>query len=203
MYVPPHFAETDLGKLQDFIERHSFGVLVSQGEEPVASHLPFLLDRQGGPNGTLIGHMARANPQWRQAAGQRVLVVFSGPHAYVSPTWYAAENVVPTWNYVAVHAYGRLRLVDDPAAVEEVLLATVDRYERRSPQPWSLGASSPLLDKLAPMIVAFQIEMERLEGKWKLSQNHPRERRQRAARALAASPDPAAQETARLMRDAL
>src|SRR4051794_35885289 len=116
MYVPAHFEQTDLATLHAFIEDHSFGLLTSMLDGRLfASHLPFLLDRQAGPFGSLLGHVAKANPQWRQLAGQEVFVVFSGPHAYVSPTWYEAEHVVPTWNYVAVHAYGRCRLIEDPA----------------------------------------------------------------------------------------
>src|SRR5205807_1335826 len=113
MYIPAAFAEPDLRKLHDFIERHSFGMLVSSVDgAPFATHLPFLLDRDGGPHGTLIGHMARANPHWREAAGQTGLAIFSGPHAYVSPSWYEAEQVVPTWNYTAVHASGRIQVIE-------------------------------------------------------------------------------------------
>ena len=122
MYVPPHFANRDLDQLHAAIERYSFALIVSrEGEQLAGSHLPLLLDRQAGPQGTLWGHFARANSQWREAGGQQVLVVFSGPHAYISPQWYEAERVVPTWNYVAVHAYGRLELVEDAAATLELL----------------------------------------------------------------------------------
>ena len=110
MYIPAAFVESDPTALHGFIEQHSFGLLVSQLDgQPFASHLPFLLDRAAGTQGTLIGHMARANPQWRQSDGQTALVIFSGPHAYISPTWYEADQVVPTWNYAAVHAYGKMR----------------------------------------------------------------------------------------------
>src|SRR6187455_2668099 len=106
MYTPAAFAENDLTKLHDAIERYSFGMLITQENgAPVGTHIPFLLDRNGGPNGCLIGHMARANEQWKHADGSTVLAVFSGPHTYISPTWYEAANTVPTWNYVAVHAY--------------------------------------------------------------------------------------------------
>src|SRR5438445_13331101 len=109
MYIPAHFLESDLPTLHEFIERNSFGLLVSQCDgSPFASHLPFLLERSSGSRGTLVGHMARANPQWEQASGQRVLAVFSGPHAYISPTWYEADAVVPTWNYAAVHVTGHV-----------------------------------------------------------------------------------------------
>src|SRR5262245_40652328 len=98
MYIPAAFAESDLTTLHDFVEQHSFGLLVSQVEGlPFATHLPFLLERTSGPLGTLVCHVARANPQWQEAAGQTVLAIFSGPHVYVSPTWYESEQVVPTW----------------------------------------------------------------------------------------------------------
>src|SRR3954452_8558287 len=179
MYVPPHFAEHDLGKLHDFIEAHGFGLLVTQADGlPFASHLPFLLDRTAGPHGTLVGHVARANPQWREAAGQTALAVFSGPHAYVSPTWYEAEQVVPTWNYAAVHAYGRVEVVEDKGALLEIVQKSVRVYERAMPRPWSFDPASPFVGLLA-QIVGFRIEVERIEGKWKLNQNHPAERRQK------------------------
>src|SRR6516164_2747361 len=125
MYTPAAFAEADLARLLDFIERNSFGVLVSQ-----VDGLPFLLDRPAGPHGTLVGHVARANPQWREAAGQTALAVFSGPHAYVSPTWYEAEQVVPTWNYTAVHASGRVQVLEDPTALLKIVQGLVDVHEQ-------------------------------------------------------------------------
>ena len=109
MYVPAHFAVTDLPVLHDFIDSHPFGLLVTAHDgRPFVTHLPLLLDRGTGPHGALRGHVARQNPHWQSMVGQDVLVVFNGPHAYVSPTWYAAEKVVPTWNYSTVHAHGRL-----------------------------------------------------------------------------------------------
>src|SRR5687768_12754302 len=153
MYVPAHFGETDIGKLHDAIEQYGFALLISQNAgEPFASHLPLILDRGGGPHGTLIGHMARANPQWKQAAGQPVLVVFSGPHAYISPTWYQAEHVVPTWNYVAVHAYGRLELIEDTASAEDVLRRTIEVYESSQPAPWRLDESPEFTARLVQQI---------------------------------------------------
>src|SRR5262249_43344267 len=114
MYIPTSFVETDATKLFDFIQQHSFGLLVSASEgEPFATHLPFLVDRSSGTHGCVLSHMAKANPQWRQAAGKTVLVVFTGPHSYVSPTWYEADDVVPTWNYSAVHVYGTFHAFHD------------------------------------------------------------------------------------------
>jgi transcriptional regulator len=185
MYVPAAFAEPDLARLHDLIERNSFGLLVSQVEgKPFASHLPFLLERTAGPHGTLVGHVARANPQWRGAGGQTALAVFSGPHAYVSPTWYEAEQVVPTWNYVAVHAYGRFQIVEDRDALLAIVRDSVRFYEQAMPRPWSIDGSRTFLDRMLAQIVGFRIEVETIEGKWKLNQNHPAERRRKVVRAL-------------------
>jgi len=204
MYVPAAFAETDQAKLHDFMEAYSFGLLVStHGGEPFATHLPFLLDRDAGSHGTLVGHMARANPHWHDLEGQTVLAVFSGPHAYISPTWYESANVVPTWNYVAVHAYGTCRLVDEPQDLEGILAATVATYERSMPSPWSLDAGSDFFQKMVRAVVGFRVEITRLEGKWKLNQNHPRERRERVSRFLDRSKEQDAKEIARLMVEML
>jgi transcriptional regulator len=201
MYIPTAFEVKDQARLHDFIEAHSFGLLVSTHlGEPFATHLPFLLQRDAGPHGTLVAHLARANPHWHDLEGRPVLAVFSGPHAYVSPTWYESENVVPTWNYVAVHAYGTARLVDDPDALARILTATVDTYEQSMPQPWSIDTGTDFFHKFARGVVGIRIEIGRLEGKWKLNQNHPRERREKVIRVLEQSADLEAREIARLMR---
>ena len=185
MYLPAAFAEADRTKLHDFIEQHSFGLLVSQVDGLLfASHLPFLLDRTAGPHGTLVGHMARANPQWREAAGQTALAVFSGPHAYISPTWYEAEQVVPTWNYTAVHASGRVQVLEDPTALLKIVQGLVDVHEQSMPRPWSFDPASTFVERLLGQIVGFRIPIEKMEGKWKLNQNHPVERRKKVVLAL-------------------
>ena len=204
MYVPPHFAETDTAKLFDFIEANSFCLLVSQADgRPFASHLPLLLDRHAGPHGALRGHVARANPQWRSAAGQEVLAVFSGPHAYVSPTWYEAERVVPTWNYVAVHVYGTLQLVEERDALLGIVRDMVHFYERSLPRPWDVDPASEYVHKMLQGIVGFRVEVTRIEGKWKMGQNHPAERRAKAARALEQHEDESSRAVAELMRQTL
>jgi transcriptional regulator len=201
MYIPAAFAETDQGKLHDFIERHGFGLLVSQvGGRAFGSHLPFLLDRTAGPNGMLVGHVARANPQWRDAAGQAVLAIFSGPHAYVSPTWYEAEQVVPTWNYTAVHAYGQIRVIEDETTLLWIVQESARFYEQSLPRPWQLDDSGPFVKRMLAQIVGFRIEIETLEGKWKLNQNHPAERRRKVVRALRGQGDENARAVADLMQ---
>jgi transcriptional regulator len=185
MHIPTAFAETDLTKLHAFIEQNSFGLLVSQVEGlAFATHLPFLLERPNGPHGTLVGHMARANPQWREAGGQTALAIFSGPHAYISPTWYEAEQVVPTWNYTAVHAYGRVEVIENEGALLDIVERSVRVYEQTMPRPWSFDLSSTFVKRLVTQIVGFRIEVNKIEGKWKLNQNHPVERRQKVVRAL-------------------
>ncbi|MDA1230274.1 MAG: FMN-binding negative transcriptional regulator [Planctomycetota bacterium] len=186
MYIPPSFLETDSTRLHDFMEQHSFATLTSSHEgEPFASHLPLLLDRDVGPHGRLIGHMARPNPHWQLAVDQRVLVIYHGPHAYVSPGWIEAQNVVPTWNYVAIHAYGTLRLIDDRDRLYDILQRTVSRYESNREQPWSMDSpNADFIEKLLAAIMGFEIDVDRLEGKWKLNQNHSPERREQIIRGL-------------------
>ena len=186
MYVPNSFAVNDPARLYDFIEQNSFAILFTAGgKEPIASHLPLLLDREAATAGCLIGHMARANPQWRTAEGATACAVFQGPHTYISPSWYDAKNVVPTWNYVAVHVYGTVRIVTDRLRLLETLRRTVDQYEMDLPVPWSVDRpDADFIYKLLDAVVGFEIEITRMDGKWKLGQNHDRERRERVARAL-------------------
>jgi transcriptional regulator len=185
MYVPAHFAETDLARLHDFIERHSFGLLVTLVDGlPFATHLPFLLERSAGPHGTLLAHVARANPQWQTADGQTALAVFAGPHAYVSPTWYEAEHVVPTWNYVAVHAYGRVQVIQDRPALLELVQKMVALYEQPLPRPWSFDGNGTFAERMLGQIVGLRVELSKMEGKWKLNQNQPAERRRKVVRTL-------------------
>jgi transcriptional regulator len=181
------------------MRRHSFAVLTALSPSGlVASHLPLLLDPDVGPHGQLVGHMARANPQWRDAQGE-VLAVFAGPHAYVSPSWYEAAGTVPTWNYVAVHAYGPFERVEDRDELLGILRRSVATYEDPRPDPWAFDASEPHVERLLKAIVGFRIPIARLEGTWKLSQNHSEERRERVARALAAQDDADARAVAALM----
>ena len=191
MYIPAHFAESNLSKLHDFIEQNSFGILVSQVEsEPFATHLPFLLERGSGPCGTLIGHTARANPQCAAARDQVVLAIFSGPHAYISPSWYEAENVVPTWNYIAVHATGKLQLIDHGPQLLQIVQKMTDRYERARPVPWAFDGTTTFAERLLSQIIGFRIEIERIEGKWKMSQNQSAERQAKVIAGLQQRADP-------------
>jgi transcriptional regulator len=204
MYIPPAFAETDPARLWDFVETHSFALVVScDGGHPLASHMPLVAQRDAGPCGRLLGHVARANDHWRSMAGREVLCVFSGPHAYVSPSWYESENAVPTWNYVAVHVHGTCRIVDDKSTTAHILARYVDLYERSLDAPWKLDMSTRFFDRLVEMVVAFHVDVTRIEGKWKLGQNQPRERQEKVAARLAQQADENSQAVARLMRESL
>jgi transcriptional regulator len=203
MYVPASFAEPNTARLHDFMRRNSFAVLTTQCDGGlIASHVPILLDAEAGPRGCLLGHMARANPQWRRVDGE-VLVIFSGPHTYVSPSWYREEGTVPTWNYVAVHVYGTFQIVEDRPALLGILRKSVQTYEASRPDPWVFDESAGPVETMLKAIIGFRIEITKLEGKWKLSQNHSEERRRRVVRALEAQTDEDSKGIADLMKETL
>lgn len=176
MYSPAHFKVEDRDTLHAFMRRHSFATIVTHdGAVPHATHMPVLLDAARGAHGTLVSHMARANPQWRHFEnGQEVLVIFTGPHAYVSPAWYVTQPAVPTWNYTAVHACGTPRVVTDHERFAAMLAELVEFNEApRGDARWDGKLPPEFRDKLMHGIVGVEIEITRLEGKFKLSQNRP------------------------------
>jgi transcriptional regulator len=195
MYLPKHFEITDRPALHDLMRQFSFATLVTVHEgRPVAGHLPFILDSQRGEYGTLIAHMARANPQWKAFAEEaEALVIFQGPHTYISPSWYDVHPSVPTWNYAAIHAYGMPRLVTDEDQVRAALRALVDQHEQGFATPWTMDLPEDYLGKMSKGIVAFEMPITKLEGKFKLSQNRTEHDRERVIAALAESADPLAQ----------
>ena len=191
MYIPKHFREDDLNTLHDLMRVYSFATLITQHEGvPFATHLPFILDAQRGPYGTLLAHVARANPQWRDfTSEQEVLVIFQGPHAYVSPSWYEVELSVPTWNYAAVHAYGIPRLIEDGEELYQLLKVLIETHESQFENPWPFQLPDDYLQKMMRGIVAFEIEITRLEGKFKMSQNRTASERENVIAALNESSD--------------
>lgn len=209
MYVPETFALTDPAEIRRVIQDFDFGLLVSgSGGTPTATHLPFLLDESRGEQGTLFGHMARPNRHWRDLEaineGGEALVVFQGPHSYISPSWYGPEaKAVPTWNYVAVHVYGRPRIISAPDELMAVLEKLVATQEARLEQPWTLDRlDSKFVEGMTRGIVGFEIAITRIEAKAKLSQNKDLEMQRNAADMLSEG-DAAAQEVARRMRQNL
>jgi transcriptional regulator len=203
VYLPPAFTETRPEILFAHVERHSFGLLVTHGAGGlVTSRIPFIAERRG-ERLLLQGHLARPNPQVAQlAAGGEVLAIFTGPHAYVSPTWYGAGPAVPTWNYADVHAYGEVRTVEDEAWLRDFLERLSQRYEAANTEPWRMAAQpANYLAGMLRGIVGFEIAVARLEGKFKLSQNRPASDRPRIIAALEAEGDPDAAAVAALMRE--
>jgi transcriptional regulator len=188
MYIPKSFQSDDLAQLHDLMRQYNFAILATQHDRaPFATHLPFMLDSERGPQGTLIAHMARANPQWRDFGGGEVLVIFQGPHAYISPSWYEQHPSVPTWNYAAVHAYGVPRIVEDHDELRRMLGALVATHEAAFAQPWRMELPDDYLDKMMRAVVGFEIEITRLEGKLKLSQNRSEHDQHQVAEALGQS----------------
>lgn len=203
MYTPERFREDDLSTLQALIRDYSFAALVTQHEGvPFASHLPLMLVADEGPYGTLYGHMARANAQWRDFdALQDVLVIFQGPHAYISPSWYAADPTnVPTWNYAVVHAYGSPRLITDDDACQAILDTLVRTHEAPYATPWRFQMPEAERRQKMQGIVTFAIRITRLEGKLKLSQNRSRADQQRVAETLQQSADALSRDVGALMQ---
>lgn len=179
MYLPSHFAETRPEVLHAAMRAHPFATLASTGPEGLtADHLPLQLAVDGDGRCRLLGHVARANPLWREAAGREVLAIFHGPQAYVTPSWYPTKRehgkAVPTWNYVVVHARGRLTALEDPALLRALLDDLVDRHEAARAEPWHIDdAPADYIDKMLSAIVGIEIAVTQIEGKWKASQNQP------------------------------
>jgi transcriptional regulator len=203
VYLPPAFTEARPEVLIGHIDRYDFGLLVSHGPAGLmASHIPFLLEREGEEL-HLHGHLARPNPQVGDLArGGEALAIFPGPHAYISPRWYADAPSVPTWNYVDVHAYGTVRLVEDGGWLRDLLHRLSERHEASSRQPWRMhDLPDSYVEGMLNGIVGLDMAVTRLEGKYKLSQNRPAGDRPRVIAALEDRGDPDALAVARLMRE--
>ena len=202
MYIPSHFREDDPLRIAELIDAHGFATLVSQvAGAPFASHLPLLFDAEAGDKGTLYGHFARGNAQGLEE-GTEVLAIFHGPHAFVSPSWYATPGV-PTWNYVVVHVRGRLRLIRDPAQTLALLEALTEKYDPEVADP-----EGPVMTEEGKLgmlggVTAFAIDITAIDGKFKLSQNRSPEDRQRVIAHLGQSDDPAAHTLSGLMLEDL
>lgn len=207
MYRPNHFDETRVDELHALIAEFSFGAMISHDQDGLeATHLPFLIDPMAGRHGHLIGHVARANPHWRRLDGEaETLIVFQGPHGYVSPSWYPSKRtdgkVVPTWNYAAVHAYGHATTFDDSARLREVVAELTTVNEKRFAAPWSIDdAPRDFTDRMLAAIVGIEVRITRLEGKLKLSQNRPDEDRHAVLSGLSKTGSPSDDDLQRAMR---
>lgn len=203
MYTPPAYREERLDVLHDLMRQWSFATLVTSGPDGIlATHLPFLVD-DNGAKGRLVTHLARANPQCAAlATGSEALVLFQGPHAFVSPSWYDNRETFPTWNYTAIHAYGRPVLNDDPEQLRSLLERVIQRYDTPLGGPWRFaGMPESAIAPRLRAIVAVDIDIDRIEGKLKLNQDKSPADRAGVIAALERSTEPLAAETAGMMRD--
>ena len=179
MYLPKHFEQQDEQAMAQLLQLHPLATVAWQSADGLnAEHLPLMWERGAGDgaHGTLRGHVARANPVWREAAGTDVLAVFQGPQAYITPSWYpskaATAKVVPTWNYAVVHAHGRLRVTEDAAWLRALVGRLTDTHEASRAHRWQVGdAPDDYIEQMLRAIVGIEIELTRLQGKWKVSQN--------------------------------
>ncbi|MDP2371664.1 FMN-binding negative transcriptional regulator [Rhodoferax sp.] len=206
-YLPPHFDETDRATLHALVQAHPLGTWVVQHQgELLVNQIPFLLDAERGEHGTLVGHVARANPVWQVlASGAPSVVVFTGPQAYVSPNWYPSKHAhgkaVPTWNYATVHAHGVPQVFDDPARVLELVTRLTQRHEAAQAQPWQVSdAPADYLQSMLKAIVGIEIPVRRWVGKFKLSQNRPQSDRLGVAAGLIGQTTPQATAMAALVQ---
>src|SRR5450432_2727743 len=169
MYIPKSFAETDAAILYEFMRANNFAALVTQNEGKItASHIPFMVDTE---RGVLKAHLARANDQWKSFDGSEALVIFQGAHAYISPTWYATHPSVPTWNYTAVHVYGVPKIVENEREMRVMLGGLVKNHEGGRLPEWTMDLPEDYLQMMMKAIVGFEMPIDRIEGKFKLSQN--------------------------------
>jgi transcriptional regulator len=202
MYIPQPFREDDTAKLVEFMQAHSFATLVTVVKGfPVASHVPLVTTQQNG-SVTLSGHLAKANPQWQAFNGDESLAIFTGPHAYISPTLYENQESVPTWNYIAVHAYGVpkiITLADAPEAMDEMIESMVAVYEPSYKSQWE-ELSDRFRNDLMNAIVGFEMQVTKLEGKYKLSQNRSHFDRANIANTLSQCNDPTIADVGELMK---
>ncbi|RDI55075.1 FMN-binding negative transcriptional regulator [Microvirga subterranea] len=206
MYQPPHFREDRLQVQHGLIRAHPLGMLVTNGSSGlVANPLPFVLDAAASPLGTLKAHLSRANGQWRDLdPDQEVLTIFQGVDAYVTPSWYETKRetgkVVPTWNYAVVQAYGRMTVIDDPDWLRRQIGELTAAHEASRPEPWAVDdAPAPFIAAQIKGIVGIEIEITRIEGKWKVSQNRPETDRLGVAAGLRSIGDDAAHRMAEMV----
>ncbi len=202
LYVPAAFAIGDRAAAARLMHDHPFATLVTATlPEPHVSHLPLLVSAGCEPHGTLLGHFARANPHWQHAGGAESIAIFHGPHAYVSPTWYAEPaRMVPTWNYATVHAHGALEILDTSAEKQQILDALLQRFESVRAVPWTFAMPTAQRDAMIGAIVGFRMRIRRIDVKFKLSQNRSDEDRTRVIAALEREGYPEATATAAWMR---
>jgi transcriptional regulator len=210
MYLPSHFEMTDTEALHGLIREHPLGALVITGPDGLdANHVPFEVDGEPAPHGRLLAHVARANPLWRNAGKNGdVLVIFQGASGYITPSWYptksASGKVVPTYNYAVVHAYGRVRAIEDREWLRALVTRLTDRHESVRANPWQVSdAPAEYIDQMLAAIVGLEVTITRMIGKWKMSQNRTPSDRAGVAAGLGAMEGKDQAAMARLVRNSM
>lgn len=200
MYIPKHFEQNDRHKSIAFMQQYNFAVIVSVREElPVGTHLPFVIEERGKEI-VLVSHMSRANEQWKGLDGKEVLVIFQEPHAYISPSLYEKQQNVPTWNYIAVHAYGTIELIHEAERQMDLLEKTMLSFEPAYLEQWKT-LDPAYKENLRKGIVAFEVIVKNLQGKEKLSQNKTANDRRNVMQHLEESEDQMKADLAKWMKD--
>ena len=205
MYCPAHFQENRLSELISLIEQFPLASMICKSPSGlVADHIPLMHEYEPGTSGKLVGHVAKNNPLWQLSADQELLVIFQGPSTYISPNWYATKSeagkVVPTWNYAVVHAYCTLEAFHDPKQVLQIISELTDRHEASQQHPWRVtDAPSEFTDRLVGNIVGIKLKINRIEGKWKVSQNQLRPNQQTIVQGLLAEGSDAQTQMAQLV----
>jgi|SRR3989344_7031532 len=202
MYIPPYYKENDEQKLIEFMQTYNFATLISTNDSNIcATHLPFVIEKRGDKL-ILVCHMAKANPQWEVFTQNEVLVIFQGPHAYISPTHYEKQQNVPTWNYIAVHATGKTKIISEASQVIALMEKTINHFEKGFYEQWK-SLSPEYVNGMLRAIVGFEIEVTKLEGKFKLSQNKTKNEQQNIVDSLGKSEDTVQNEISKEMKKKL
>ena len=206
MYLPTYFKESRSEVLHDLMRARPLATLVAECESGlVANHIPVETASEPAPHGMLRGHIARANPLWREyRTGSEALAIFQGPQVYISPSFYPSKKetgeVVPTWDYAVVHAHGTLRFIEDSTWLRALVVRLTDSHEKSRAMPWKVAdAPAPYVEKMLSLIVGFEFSTTRLTGKWKISQNHPTANREGVVKGLSAAAGADSQEIASLL----
>ncbi|MCC7406268.1 MAG: FMN-binding negative transcriptional regulator [Bdellovibrionales bacterium] len=207
MYLPSHFSTTDLSHTLALMQKYPFATLISfdKAGAPIINHFPLLTELVEGKI-TIVGHMAKRNPQWRNFASHpRAVVVFSGPHTYITPSWYVSGRDVPTWNYAVAHVEGTVRLVEDFAALTALLQRLTQQFEHGSSSPWQFELPEDLQqpEALTSAIVGFEIQVDKIETKFKLSQNRSVDDRRGILAGLATRTDDLSKQVLAMMNQEL
>lgn len=202
MYIPNSYREDDHDILFDLIQQYNFGIIVSDNDGvPYATHVPFLIDTTDHENPKLRTHLARANPHWKMLAeSSKVLCIFQGSHDYISPNWYENKISVPTWNYAAIHIYGKPAIIHDADSLRQLVTDLTRTHEYTRNPAWDISNADSIMEKMLQAIVGIEIPIETIEGKYKFSQNKSHTDQQGVAEYFAALPDSNSQAIATIMQ---